>query len=168
MNIHITSSVGTGPTTLAAFDQALFNAGIANYNLLRLSSVVPPATVLTQHQKSGIPTEIMPGQWGDRLYVVMAEQREATHNAEAWAGIGWVQDAESGKGLFVEHEGSSEAAVRSDITESLTALMKTRNIDLGPINMQVVGQTCTDDPICSMVVAIYQASDWDNVAGFIK
>lgn len=164
MKLHITSGIGTGPTTLAAFDSALNNAGIANYNILRLSSVVPPNSKIIRHGNKGIPAEAMPGGWGDRLYAVMAEQREDNPNTEAWAGIGWVQDPETKKGLFVEHEGSSEAKVRSDITQSLEALMATRKVDFGPITMQVVGQTCTEHPVCAMVVAVYQASDWDNNA----
>jgi arginine decarboxylase len=160
MKIHIGSGVGAGPTTLAAFDAALNDVGIANYNLLRLSSVIPPNTELEIH-KNGINKK-MPGEWGDRLYLVMAEIRVDTPNAEAWAGIGWVQDKETGKGLFVEHEGHSEASVRRDITNSLNALMATRNIDLGPINMHVVGRTCVHQPVCAMVVAVYQASDWQN------
>jgi pyruvoyl-dependent arginine decarboxylase len=42
MNIHLSSGVGAGPTELAAFDAALMDAGLANYNLLCLSSVIPP------------------------------------------------------------------------------------------------------------------------------
>ena len=168
MNINVSSSVGSGPTTLAAFDSALYHAGIANYNLLRLSSVVPPDSTIIKHYNEAIPTELMPGKWGDRLYVVMAEQREETPNAEAWAGIGWVQDPVTKKGLFVEHEGGSEAAVRRDITQSLEALLATRNIsDFGPIQMQVIGKTCTHHPICAMVVAVFQASDWENGAHLI-
>jgi arginine decarboxylase len=94
----------------------------------------------------------------------MAEQRAAVPNTEAWAGIGWVQEKESGKGLFVEHEGSSEKAVRTDIKQSLQALMATRNVDFGDVQMKVVGKTCTHHPVCAMVVAVYQASDWDNGA----
>lgn len=168
MNLHITSGLGSGPTTLAAFDAALNHAGIANYNLIRLSSVIPPATKLTVHEEGRIPSKIMPGEWGDRLYVVMAEQREERPNAEAWAGIGWVQDKKSGKGLFVEHEGTSEKKVRNDITQSLQALMATRNIDFGPIHMKVVGKTCVHSPVCAMVVAVYQSSDWENAASFIS
>ncbi|HET7320784.1 MAG TPA: pyruvoyl-dependent arginine decarboxylase, partial [Candidatus Saccharimonadales bacterium] len=89
-------------------------------------------------------------------------KREDTPNAEAWAGIGWVQDKESGRGLFVEHEGESEQQVRRDIQQSLEALMATRNVDFGKINMQVIGKTCTHHPVCAMVVAVYQASDWEN------
>lgn len=167
MKIHITPGIGSGPTKLSAFDAALNDAGIANYNLIRLSSVIPPKSELVVHDQT-VPTKIMPGEWGDRLYVVMAEQRVDTPNTEAWAGVGWVQDKKTGRGLFVEHEGSSETKVRRDIEQSLNALMATRNVDFGPIQMKVVGKTCTHHPVCAMVVAIYQASDWDNGAHLIK
>lgn len=167
MKIYLASGLGSGPTKLAAFDAALNDAGIANYNLLRLSSVIPPHTEIIQ-AKSPIPSEKMPGGWGDRLYVVMAEERVDTPNVEAWAGIGWVQEKGSNKGLFVEHEGNSEASVRRDISQSLEALMATRNVDFGEIQMQVVGKTCTHHPVCAMVVAVYQASDWQNGAQLIR
>lgn len=165
MKLHVTSGVGVGPTSLSAFDAALNHAGIANYNLIRLSSVVPPNSNIQVHE-AGLKGVRMPGNWGDRLYVVMAEMRVDTPNTEAWAGIGWVQDPETKQGLFVEHEGHSESAVRDDITQSLEALMATRNIDYGPINMKVVGKKCVHQPTCAMVVATYQASDWANNAFF--
>ena len=164
MIIKISKGIGTGPTKLAAFDAALNHAGVANYNILRLSSVIPPSTDIQIQDK---PLANLPGDWGDRLYVVMAEMRVDTPNAEAWAGIGWVQDEETGKGLFVEHEGNSEKTVRKDIRQSLQALMATRNIDFGEIKMEVVGRTCKHEPVCAMVVAAYQASDWENHAYLI-
>lgn len=167
MNIYVAPGIGSGPTKLSAFDAALNHAGVSNYNLIRLSSVIPPNSKIIR-QKSSIPSEVMPGTWGDRLYVVMAEQRVDTPNTEAWAGIGWVQDKEIGKGLFVEHEGNSEKSVRQDITQSLEALMATRNVDFGDIQMEVVGRTCTNHPVCAMVIAVFQASDWDNKAYHLK
>jgi len=167
MQIHIASATGTGPTKLAAFDAALNNNGIANYNLLILSSVIPPESEIIV-QPEAIPAEIMPGKWGDRLYVVMAEERTNVVNKQVWAGIGWVQDSKTKKGLFVEHEGHSEAEVRNDITTTLQALMKTRGIDFGEIHMEVRGATCKGEPVCAMVTAVYQASDWANGAHFIK
>ncbi len=161
MNIHLCSGLGSGPTKLSAFDSALNDAGIANYNLIKLSSVIPPKTIIKEIE-GNLPSKIRPGQWGDRLYVVMAEKRVDTPNVEAWAGIGWVQDQKTGKGLFVEHEGESEKAVRRDIKQSLVALMATRNVDFGEIRMRVIGKTCTHHPVCALVVAIYQASNWDK------
>jgi len=167
MKIYIASGIGTGPTQLSAFDAALNDAGVANYNLIRLSSVIPPQTDVEVHS-NGLQSKELPGGWGDRLYVVMAEKRVDTPNTEAWAGIGWVKDKETGKGLFVEHEGESQSKVRSDITQSLEALMATRNVDFGEIQMEVVGRTCTHHPVCALVVAVYQASDWENAPFLIQ
>jgi arginine decarboxylase len=161
MKIYVASGIGTGPTNLSAFDAALNNAGVANYNLVRLSSIIPPKATIVK-QDGRILDEVMPGEWGDRLYVVMAEKRVDRPNTEAWAGIGWVQDKKTGKGLFVEHDGQSRKAVQRDITQSLEALMATRNVNFGEINMQIVGRTCTAHPVCALVVAVYQASDWQN------
>jgi len=163
MKIYIASGLGSGPTELASFDAALNNAGVANYNLLKLSSIIPPKTIIKQTNGSSLP-----GQWGDRLYVVMAEKRVDTANVEAWAGLGWVQNKVTGKGLFVEHTGESEKSVRRAISQTLEAMMATRNVDFGEVNMKIVGKTCTNLPVCVLVVAVYQASDWENQASFVK
>jgi arginine decarboxylase len=157
MTIQIAAGTGTGPTKLSAFDAALNKAGIANYNLIRLSSIVPLESKIKDHDG---PITEQSGDWGDRLYVVMAEMRVDTPNAEAWAGIGWVQDKETGKGLFVEHEGASEDTIRRDITQSLEALMATRNVNFGPIHMKVTGKICTHEPVCALVIAVFQAEAW--------
>lgn len=159
MKIQVASGIGTGPTKLSAFDAALNDAGVANYNLIRLSSVIPPNTDIVTPNHTLVD---VPGGWGDRLYVVMAEQRVDTPNTEAWAGIGWVQDKKTGKGLFVEHEGLSEKTVKNDIKQSLSALMATRNVDFGPVHMKVVGRTCKHEPVCALVVAVYSAEAWNN------
>jgi arginine decarboxylase len=164
MQLHVGSGIGTGPTTMAAFDSALNEVGIANYNLLRLSSVVPPAAEIVVHDGK-IPFRL-PGTWGDRLYVVMAEWRTDKHNAGAWAGVGWVQDKKTGRGMFTEHEGESEDYVRREITQSLDAFKlmrdKDEDFDWDPIQMVVVGGTCSDKPVCAMVAVTFQVSDWDN------
>lgn len=161
MNIYVASGIGSGPTKLSAFDAALNDAGVANYNLIKLSSVIPPESKIIVH-KSPIPKNKVPGKWGDKLYVVMAEVRVDTPNEEAWAGIGWVQDPKTGKGLFVEHDGKNENTVRNDIKQSLEGLMATRNINFGKIHMEVVGKMCHHHPVSALVVAVFQASGWDS------
>lgn len=158
MKIYVAGAVGFGDTELAAFDHALNYTGVANYNLIRLSSVIPPSTEI--HQIDNINQK--PGTWGDRLYVVYAEMRASNPGEEAWAGIGWVQDKTDGKGLFVEHEGGSEEQVRSDIHASLKGLLLNRNMDDLEIHTKIVGGVCYDKPICSFVVAAYQVSSWEN------
>lgn len=161
MEINVTTGIGSGPTTLAAFDAALNDAGVANYNIITLSSVIPPNSEIKVHDRQ---IAQLPGEWGDRLYVVMAEKRDDTPNAEVWAGIGWVQDEKTKKGLFVEHHGSSEDSVRRDIKQSLEALMATRNVDFGPIHMKVAGSVCKHLPVCALVIAVYEPSSWQTVA----
>lgn len=158
MDIYVSGALGWGPTELAAFDHSLNLTGVANYNLIRLSSVIPPNTTVKEVDK----ISTFPGVWGDRLYLVYAEQRTSTPGQEAWAGVGWVQFPDNGRGLFVEHEGASEKQVRDDITASLNALLVNRNEEKLEIKMKVVGGKCIDQPVCAFVAATYQVSDWGN------
>jgi arginine decarboxylase len=156
MHIQVSEGIGIGPTELSAFDQALVHAGVANYNLIYLSSVLPPDSQVHYESKPKKPV----GTWGDRLYVVMAQMRTSQRNQEAWAGIGWVQDRKTRQGLLVEHEGHSEAEVRDDIEHSLTALARNRNMQFGPHQMHIVGTKCTDLPTCALVVAVFESAAW--------
>jgi arginine decarboxylase len=158
MLISVRKGIGTGPTELAAFDQALVNAGVANFNLLYLSSVLPPGSdVRREHHITPVA-----GEWGDKLYVVMAQSRTNKVNREAWAGVGWIQDAVTKKGLLVEHEGDSEQEVHSDITHSLSGLALNRGIDFGEQHMEMAGVKCTGDPVCALVVAVFESEGWAN------
>ena len=155
MEIIISSGTGEGSTQLSAFDKALHNAGIANFNLIRLSSVIPPKSVLKiksydNNGKDG---------FGNRLYLVYAEKRESEIGREAWAGIGWVQ-TKDGRGLFVEHHGSQQAEVIRMINSSLTDMVKYRQDKFGEIHYQVVGVCCEDKPVCALVAAVYEGQEW--------
>jgi arginine decarboxylase len=159
MKINLSAGTGVGPTELAAFDHALVNAGVANFNLIYLSSVLPPNSDVIINETAHIPE----GGWGDRLYVVMAQMRTSHRNQEAWAGIGWMQDPETKKGLLVEHEGHSEDEVRSDIQNSLEALALNRGMQFGPIQMHVIGKKCVALPVCALVVAVFESTMWNTM-----
>jgi arginine decarboxylase len=155
--IIVTAGVGTGPTTLAAFDAALRLAGVANFNLILLSSVIPHGTGPVEFHSTSPHAE---GAWGDRLYVVMADERVQERNVEAWAGLGWVQDPGTGQGLFVEHHGHSEATVRADIVSTLESMTGGRPEHFGPIQMKLAGGTCEDESVCALVVAVFGSEPW--------
>lgn len=156
--LRITSGVGEGDTSLSAFDSALWHASIANYNLIKLSSVIPPFSEIRIES----PGPMKETSFGNKLYCVVAEQRETTFGREAWAGLGWVQ-AKDGRGLFVEHEGASQAEVMRLIKNSLTSMMKYRKQKFGKINYQVVGTSCKDKPVCALVAAVYEEQDWATI-----
>lgn len=160
MNIQVSKGVGIGPTELSAFDQALVKAGVANFNLIYLSSVLPPGSDVHVTDNPVKPI----GRWGDRLYVVMAQQRTAQPNQEVWAGIGWIQDPKTKAGLLVEHEGFSEAEVKADIENSLDALAKNRGMQFSKPQMKIAGAKCIDKPVCALVVAVFESATWKSAS----
>lgn len=154
--IPVATGVGTGPTELAAFDAALIATGVANFNLLRLSSVIPPGSVVTAVDGPVAPA----GGWGDRLYVVMAERRTSRPGSTVAAGIGWVQHPEHGHGLFVEHEAETEEQVRADIAATLGALTSARSMDGFRTREVLTSARCEGTPTCALAVAVFEAEPW--------
>jgi len=155
MLIKISSGVGSGPTALGAFDAALQDAGVENYNLIPLSSVVPPGAVLERTRFSAPP-----GEYGDRLYVVMSRHETSQVGEEAWAGLGWTQEPERGRGLFVELHGTSKRSVESAIEATLDSMKASRPYEYGKNESQIAGIVCEGDPVCALVIAVYESEAW--------
>jgi len=156
MKINIIKGIGTGPTELAAFDTALAVAGIANQNLIYLSSVIPPASDIVYTKPS-----FSQADFGSKLYVVISEGRSSVPGHEMWVGIGWVQEATSKKGLFVEHHSDSKESLEVLINSSLSHMMASRKNDQwGEIQMATEGTVCQDQPTSVLVAAVYQTVGW--------
>ncbi|MEO8212387.1 MAG: pyruvoyl-dependent arginine decarboxylase [Myxococcales bacterium] len=157
MQITLTTGVGAGPTPVAAFDQALLNAGVANYNLIYLSSVIPPNSVIRRAR-----FESPPDEYGHRLYVVIARHDQQQPGRGAWAGVGWTQEEKTGRGLFVEVHGDNRAAVEADIQASLKFMMSERSISYGAVDSEIVGIECRDQPVCALAIAVYKSKGWED------
>jgi arginine decarboxylase len=154
--LPILKATGTGGTALAAFHNALVGVNLGHYNLIRLSSVIPPGTMIDPTGTAPAPA----GDWGDRLYCVYAEQRTTTPGEEAWAGIGWVQRLSGGGGLMVEHEGGSEAFVTDSILTTLYDMVQGCEAEYAAPHFVVNGAHCTSKPVCSLVIAPFELSSW--------
>lgn len=155
--IFVTSGTGVGQTQLAAFDAALLHAGIGNFNLIKLSSVIPPnSKIELQSPRVQLNPDF---NYGKKLYVVLSEKRESEKGREAWAGIGWVQ-SKDGRGLFVEQHGAQQAEVMRLIKETLADMTKNREEKYGEVHYQVVGVRCEDNPVCALAVAVYEVEGW--------
>ncbi len=157
MRITITCGTGEGPTPLAAFDQALLDAGVANYNLIYLSSIIPAGGSI---ERARFVTP--PDEYGYRLYVVMARHDEQRIGQMAWAGLGWTQEVETGRGLFVELHGADRLEVEREIHSTLEAMISTRPLHYGSIRCEIAGKACTGKPVCAVVLAVYKSEGWDN------
>lgn len=155
MRIVVSHGTGEGTTPLAAFDKALLAAGVENYNLIRLSSVIPPGSAI---ERSRFVTG--PDEYGRRLYVVMAEQRATEPGTGAYAGLGWVQEPGGGRGLFVECEGGSHADVHDEIVNTLDSMTESRRRDYGPVESEITGLECTGRPVAAVVIAVYKSEPW--------
>ncbi|ALG69156.1 pyruvoyl-dependent arginine decarboxylase [Beggiatoa leptomitoformis] len=158
MKIHMISATGTGPTQLAAFYDAINNAGVANYNLIPLSSVIPPATEIVHCDSYPAPATLT---YGDVLFVVMSQQRETTAGKAAWAGLGWSHDKVGG-GWFVELHDESEEKVRQDIFSTLNAMTQDTTRGFQPVQHKIVGIECTGQPVCSVVIAVFGSRGWSS------
>ncbi len=156
--IRISRGVGVGPTRLSAFDAALLTAGVADYNLIRLSSVIPPGAVVCE-----VPgDQQIKGEHGDALYCVYAAAWASTPGEQAWAGVAWATRPDgSGSGLFVEHEGSSEATVAGDLYATLESMIASRREHYEIAGMVMSSAECVDHPVCAMTMATYRAQGWD-------
>lgn len=156
MQIRVFSAAAPGPTPLAAFDRALQVGGVHDTNLIVLSSVVPVgASVVMGRAEEG------EFRIGDRLYCVMAEQRASEPGAEAWAGLAWAVDANGAGGLFVEAHGHSEHQVRFDLEQTLDAIVADRpSLEVGDRGLEIVGSTCEGQPVCALVMAIFESAPW--------
>lgn len=154
--ITVRTATGTGRTRLSAFDHALRGAGVADLNLVTLSSVIPPrSTVVEAHEPLG-------ADHGDRLWCVLAAEGSEQHGEAVWVGLGWARDRRSTGGVFVEHHSGSEETLRTQIGLSLEDLCASRGWDDVETGTAVAGARCVDDPVCAVAVAAYAVQGWGS------
>lgn len=157
--IRLSSGTGTGPTRLAAFDAALGAAGLADYNLLPLSSVIPTGTRVVVVDAA----DQVSGEHGDILYCVYATAAALQPGAEGWAGVAWaLRDDGSGAGLFVEHHADTEAALHASLGATLSAMITRRPDRYTETGRLVARATCTGEPGVAVVVATYRTVGWSE------
>ena len=158
LEIEVAGAVGHGANGLSAFDDALHLCGLANRNMINLSSVIPPASTIAEVDRIDPP-----GRWGDRTYVVMANERTEEIHTEVWAGVGWAIDPSTGAGVMVEHEGRSETKVTGEIADSLDELIARRpEVELSERGAHVVGGVCAGKGTCALVIAHFLTVGWDQ------
>ena len=147
MEIDVVWGAAEAPTELSAFDAALAEAGVHNYNLLQLSSVVPAdATVVEagRHEQS-VPT-------GTPVSVVLAERSSSTAGETLAAGLGWATSPSGG--VFMEATGDSEAEVRAELRASLEGAKELREWEWREETLCVRGHT-VEDTGSVVVAAVY-------------
>lgn len=95
----LVAGAAEGPTTLNAFDNALLAAGIGNLNLLRVSSILPPAAELVEE------LDIPPGALTPTAYGAITSEEPGETIAAAVA-VGMSEDT---FGVIMEWSGRATA-----------------------------------------------------------
>ena len=118
--ICLTRGVGRHREKLASFELALRDAGIAEYNLVRVSSIFPPECKLISRKEA--MAKLSPGQV---LYAVIAESATNEPNRLIAASIGVAIPRERSRyGYLSEHHSYGETDQKAgDYAEDLAAQM---------------------------------------------
>jgi len=150
--IHVVGGAGTAPTEKAAYDAALADANLHNYNLVPVSSVVPAdAEVVRVEEAPDL------GPAGNRLNVVQAESG-AVGPATVAAGIGWATGP--GPGLFYEADAEAEADVRDRLEAGLDAGRELRDWSFDHEETLIESaEAAPGEHTCVVVLAAYGESE---------
>ncbi len=115
MKFFLTSSVGAGGTNLTSFDNALYKSGIANYNLVKISSILPANHIFAKH------IAIKEGSMLLTAYASLTTKEQKQIAAAVAVGI---PEDETKVGVIMEYSGycnkdTAEKTVRSMVKESM-------------------------------------------------
>lgn len=109
---------------LNAFDRALWNAGMAEYNLVRVSSILPAN--LRKIQKLDLPR-------GTILHCVLA-QMNGNEGESISAGIAYGFREDGKGGYMVEGNGHlGKVAMRKKLASKIHEMASVRKVEMGPI-----------------------------------
>ena len=133
---------GIGRTSLNAFDNALHNAGVGNYNLIKVSSILPP--LCKQSVNIGVPQgSLLPVAYGSISSSNIGEEIVAS------VGIGIPVDS-SNIGVIMEYA-SKERYVDADkiVRRMIEDAMRERNIPVSEILLKSCRHTVHDKFSCA-------------------
>jgi len=151
--IRLVWGTGNAATAKASFDMALAEAGIHQYNLRTLSSVIPAEATLEL-------TDTAPdlGPTGNVVDVVLARQTSPP-GARAAAGLAWALD-DDGTGIFYEVEDTDPETVRELLKAGIERGCYIRDIDYSTVETKIVTADSTPDQYTTaVVVAVYGESE---------
>jgi len=118
--VFFTKGVGFHKSKLAAFEQALRDAGIEKFNLVNVSSILPPYCIEIE-RVDGLK-QLRPGQI---VFAVIARETSNEYNRLICASIGVAKPADKGQyGYLSEHHSFGVKPEKvGDIAEDLAAEM---------------------------------------------
>lgn len=163
--IYLTAGTAVGGTALNAFDNALQDAGIADFNLIEISSVVPAGTPIRK-----LPPDItLPGN-GRFLPTVYGDIRSNdTGKAIAAAiGIGKPTDSQAA-GVIFEYSGhGGEDAAVAEVREMVEEGMEKRQIESYDVETTAASTVVAPEFSAVVTAAIFCVADVLNIVQAVR
>jgi arginine decarboxylase len=122
-----TKGVGKHKTRLQSFESALREAGIERFNLVRVSSILPPHCRVIPRSRG-----LKKLHAGQIVHVVLAEESTNEPSRLVGAGVGLAVPAEGAQyGYIAEHHGFGMKRTKlSDFVEDMAATMLATTLDI--------------------------------------
>ncbi|QCS41155.1 pyruvoyl-dependent arginine decarboxylase [Natrinema versiforme] len=153
--IRVVWGSASAPTAMASYDAALADAGVENYNLVSVSSVIPAATHV---EAVGTAPDLGPA--GERLTVVEA-RATAAEPGRVSAALAWAQSVDDGPGLFYETAGEMDREdVERRVREGLAAGQDLRDWEFADPRVAVESRQAESGAhTTAVVLAVYGDSE---------
>jgi arginine decarboxylase len=151
--IRVVWGTGSAHTAKGSFDRALAAAGIHQYNLRELSSVVPAGADL---ELAGTAPDL--GPTGNALDAVIARQTSPP-GTRASAGLAWAR-ADDGAGIFYEVGDHDPESVAELLRSGIETGCSIRDIEDPDVETKVTTASAEPDRYATaVVVATYGESE---------
>jgi arginine decarboxylase len=145
----LTAGYGRGDTELVAFDEALISAGVADLNLIKLSSIVAPGCVKIA------PVKIQPGSF---VGVAFAKN-VGTHTGERISSaiaVGHPKDKRRAS-LVMEYSSSMEEECTLEMVRDMVAQgLENRNLEVARIDSISVSCVISDVTYAATFAAVVE------------
>ena len=146
-NYMLCSGRGVADQKLVAFDNALISANIANYNLLKVSSILPIGCT---------PAEKIDKKLGSALLVAYASisSNQLGQTISAAVAVG-IPDREGDVGVIMEFSDNCDAkTAETAVIDMVKESMKNHHISCKEVVSTSVEATVTDNQYVSLISAL--------------
>lgn len=126
----LVSGNGEGDAPLTAFDAALLSSKVGNYNLVRVSSVMPAGVV---------PTEQLDLPIGSVVFIAYGTHRSAVAGQRICAAVGIGRSPANGPGMIMEYSGPGTAHdAHEQVERMVREAFARRGWDLAEVHVRAI------------------------------
>jgi arginine decarboxylase len=155
-SVFLTSGSAIGRTPLNAFDNALRDAGIADFNLIKVSSIIPPSVPVRRLIRRSTPVS-GEGLMVPTIYIALDSDEPGTEIAVA-VGAGLPPSSQHAAGVvFVAACRGSEQAARTLVEDMVHEGMDQKGLRRHHVELVSAAAIAEAPSTCVMACALFHA-----------